>query len=212
MPAEVKHCYEELHIIAPASMGPYFKSLAEGNKRSFIKDSKGYRLVKSVRDDYDVKYGKRQSAEALDQLLATLPTKVNDPAERTYLEEALLCFRYRAYRASVVMSWNLAYHRFRQFVLDYKSAEFNASITNVCGAKPKISAVSKLDDFEELQEKTVLEIARNAKILSPSTYKILTHALDRRNTAAHPSLVVIDHIQAEAHMADLVQNIVLKFV
>jgi hypothetical protein len=212
MPVDIKKCYDDLHLDPPNTMGPYFKRLSEGKDKILLHNSQGYRLTKVVRDKFDILYGQRQSAVNLDQLLANLPTKVSDLDERTYLEEGLLCFRHRAYRASVVMVWNLAYHRFRRYILDNKKIEFDGSITAVCGARPKINSVNRIEDFEEFQERQVLEIARNAKITSPSTHKVLTSALDKRNNAAHPALVTIDHIQAEAFIADVVQNVVLRYI
>jgi len=46
-----------------------------------------------------------------------LPTKIQTTAERGYLEEALICFRNKAFRAAVVMCWNLAFDHLCEFVL-----------------------------------------------------------------------------------------------
>jgi hypothetical protein len=68
-----------------------------------------------------------------------------------------------------------------------------------------------MEDFaDELKESEVLEICNSAGIINKDIYKILKAKLDRRNSAAHPSSVKIDQLQAEEFIDDIVKNVILK--
>jgi hypothetical protein len=76
--------------------------------------------------------------------------------------------------------------------------------------KAKVQNISKFDDFAvDLGESDILEVAKSAVILTNDIYKILLHALGKRNSAAHPSSVKIEQLQAESLIDDLVKNVVL---
>jgi hypothetical protein len=55
------------------------------------------------------KYGERKITVEVTKMLTDLPAKVPDVAEREFLDEALICYRNGAFRAAVVMTWNLAF-------------------------------------------------------------------------------------------------------
>ena len=111
------------------------------------------------------------------------------------------------------MTWNLAYDHLCSFVLARHLDEFNKRWP-VRFAKhhrdAKIKAVTVLDEFAELKESQVIAICRSAGLISGDIEKVLERALDRRNSAAHPSGVAIEQLQAEEFIDDLVKNVVLK--
>jgi hypothetical protein len=120
-----------------------------------------------------------------------------------------------AFQAAIVMTWNLTFWHLCTFVLKHHLAAFNTrypvSLPNK-HVKAKVQTIAKYEDFLlELKESEVLTICRDAKIIDPNIYKILDAKLDRRNSAAHPS-VKIDQLQAEEYVDDLVKNVVLKLV
>jgi hypothetical protein len=70
-----------------------------------------------------------------------------------------------------------------------------------------------MDDFGDLlKESDVIKIARSSSIVSHDVAKILEEKLGRRNSAAHPSGVKIEQLQAEEFIDDLVKNVVVKLV
>jgi len=70
-----------------------------------------------------------------------------------------------------------------------------------------------MDDFgDELKESEAIEICNSAGIITKDQHKILTAKLGRRNSAAHPSSVNIDQLQAEEFIDDLIKNVVLSLV
>lgn len=209
--ADVKRVYEALDMAPPSALGPYFAPLVE--KRELLKSTAGYRLEQKVRETLAAQYGTRDVTIQIAKLLSDLPGKIPDLAERTYLDEALICFKHAAFRATVVMTWNLAYHHLCDYVLKSKLAEFNARWPVIYPAhhKKSIKAIAKIDDFaEELKESEMIEVCNSAGIITKDVHRILKEKLGRRNSAAHPSGVKIGQLQAEEFVDDLVKNVVLK--
>lgn len=209
--AGIRACYDELHLDKPSDVSPYLAQLQTRKPKEVIRDRRGFYLEKRVRDQLEEKYGKRSTAIQLDKLLLDLPDKVPSLVERVFLEEALICFRYGAFRAAIVMSWNLAFDHLCSYVLASHLVDFNAQLP-ITFPKSRISSISSKDNFSELKESEVLQVCKSANIISSSLHKILVEKLNRRNIAAHPSSVTITQLQAEDYMTDLVNNVVLKLV
>ena len=137
-------------------------------------------------------------------------------AERDFLDEALICFEHQAFRAAIVMTWNLAYSHLLEFILKHHVATFNAKYQAMFPgkwAKAKAAPVSKYEDFSvDLKESEVLDVAKSANAITNDVYKVLEPKLGRRNSAAHPSSVKIGQLQAEEFIDDLVNNVVLKLM
>src|SRR5205823_5301496 len=118
----------------------------------------GYKLEGAVRRSLDGKYGVHQSILAVSKLLADLPAEVPDTAERAFLSEAINCYRVSAYRAAIVMTWNLAFdHLLNWIMLDTaRIAAFNAAILKR-SSKSKV-VIAKRQDFDDLKEFDTVEI------------------------------------------------------
>jgi hypothetical protein len=131
--------------------------------------------------------------------------------EKTYLDEAFKCYSCGAYRAAIVMCWNLAFYHLCNFILyPPKLAKFNQELQN---RYPKaLKAISTLDDFSRVKESDILELCNAANLISKNQHKILKAKLDIRNTAAHPSSIVISELTVEEFIKDLIENVVLKLV
>jgi hypothetical protein len=148
------------------------------------------------------------------KLLKDLPGKVANEAERTFLKEAIACYHHKAFRAAIIMAWNLTYdHMARWIVADpVRLAAFNSQIAARLGLNSKRAGtrIVKREDFEKLEEREVLDIIANASLLpSGNAKKILEIQLTRRNMAAHPSLVSIEAPQADDAISSLVTDILL---
>lgn len=211
--ADIRRCYELLHYALPANLSSQLQQMADQKTPTLLKDSKGFRLEGRVREQFDGKYAQRPATASVDALLRSLPGKVSDEAERLFLSEALTCFRNKAFRAAIVMSWNLAYDHLLNCVLASHLPAFNAAIPRKFTSPKRAGySVVKRDDFEEFKESEVIELCGTAAIINGNTKKILNDKLNRRNMAAHPSLVEITQIQAEDVITDLVNNVILKLV
>ena len=169
-----------------------------------------------MRSELDALYGNKGYSVQITQLLKGLPAQIPDLHERTYLDEALACYGAGAFRGAVTMAWNLAYHHLCQFILTNKLAEFNARwpISNPGHHKKAgITAVTRIEDFgEEFKESQVITIARDANIISGNVFKVMDGKLGIRNSAAHPSDIKVEQLQADYFIDDLVKNVVLRLI
>ena len=154
--------------------------------------------------------GQRQATVAADKLLRDLPTKLTSPIEKEYLEEALLCFGAGAYRAAIVMTWNVALSHLCILIFDKHLAAFNTQLAATFTKSPK-KPIAKLDDFQDLKEFKVLQVAKSSGIITNAVHHVLQEKLNRRNGAAHPSGIKIAAHTADAYIIDLVENFVLKY-
>jgi hypothetical protein len=212
-PAALRGCYETVGIEKPSNVNPYIATLEKKKPKDILRDGRGLYLPKHVKDNFEQRYGQRESTVQITNLLANLPQQVPDLAQRTFLDEALTCFRHGAFRAAMVMAWNLAYHHLCDFVLKNKLAEFNQRWPlNYPGQhKNAQKRISKMEDFaDELKESEVIAICASARIVTGDMQKVLNVGLQRRNIAAHPSGATITPLQTEAHIEDLVLNFVLN--
>jgi hypothetical protein len=211
---DIRRCYVALSEPQPANINPYLAALVNRKPKQALKDNRGYYLVLAVRQRYDKAYLGSQSTVEVAKILKDLPASVPDVVEREFLNEALICFEHKAFRAAVVMTWNLAYSHLLEFILTHHLAAFNAKYPFVLPgkwAKAKAKPISAYDDFSvDLQESEVLEIAKSANAISTDVFKVLHSKLGRRNSAAHPSSVVIGQLQMDEFIHDLVTNVVLK--
>jgi hypothetical protein len=207
-PTDVKKCYESMHEIPPSSFSGYFKNLVD--QKQLIKNNSGYRLAGGVRDQLAAAYIPSGQSVQVTAILRDLPAKVPDLAERTFLDETLICYQHGAFRAAVVMAWNLAYHHLCDHVAKHRLADFNARwVVKYPGHhRSGTKTISVIDDFmQELKESEVIGICKDAGIITKDVYKIMDDKLGKRNSAAHPSSVSIGQLQTDALIVD---NVVLK--
>ena len=185
--------------------------MAESKPPDLVKVRGGYKLERSIRASLDAKHGVHHSIVQVSKLLADLPGKVPDIAEKNFLAEAMKCYRVEAYRACVVMTWNLAYSHLLHWILDNATrlGNFNAAIPRRYPNKKPPILIAKYDDFEELKESEVIEVCNTAGLVNSNIIRILREKLGKRNTAAHPASVVVVQSQADDVVTDLVNNVVL---
>lgn len=209
-PTNIKDCYDQLHLEKPQNFASLLNSLAERNPKVVLKDSKGFRLEIRVRQELDAKYGTRPASIAIEKALAQLPNLLTDETKRKYLVEALDCYRVKAFRAAIVMTWNLAYDHLLNWILmdPARLATFNSEIPIQFPRKAGFTVTSR-ECFEELRESQVVQIAA-ARLFTKNVKKILEDKLDKRNMSAHPATIEVTQYQAEDTISDLVNNVILK--
>jgi hypothetical protein len=209
--AQVKHSYEVLHDPLPSSFSGYFANLI--SQKCLLRNASGYRLSGTMRDVLDKRYGQSAHKVQVTELLRGLPIQIPDLAERTYLNEALICYEHGAFRAAVVMTWNLAYHHLCDFVLQKRLTDFNKRwYLKFPGQHKTPKSITSMDDFTEyLKEFEMIAICKDEGIITKDVWRVLDEKLGRRNSAAHASSLAIDQLQADAFIDDLVKNVVLKF-
>jgi hypothetical protein len=208
----IRACYEDLYMSVP-NLSLIFTRLLERRPKVMLQDAAGHYLESDTRQKLDEKYGLHETTIALSKLLRELPGKISDEAENLFLSEAITCYHNKAFRAAIIMTWNLAYDHLLHWILKdvARLASFNANIVTRIGPRRGTGVVmAKREDFEELKEGEVLDICSNANLFASSnTKKVLDMQLTKRNMAAHPSLVIIDGPAADDTISSLVNNVVL---
>jgi hypothetical protein len=210
--AQIEGCYSTLHAEPPSNISAFLSEMEKRKPKVFLKDNQGYYLAGMMRNTFEAKYGQREITVQVTKLLSELPIKIPNVVERDFLNEALICYRHGAFRAAIVMCWNLAYDHLCEYVLTKHIAAFNMKWPirlEKHHKKAGVSAIATRDDFSEFKEDQMLEVCKSANIISDDTFKILKEKLGRRNTAAHPNSIKITQLQAEDFISDLVNNVVL---
>lgn len=208
--SEIKQCFVECDITPPGRIAQY---LSEGLSRRpphYVKASgTGYRLDRSRKEAIAKSLGARDAAVQTSAELRNLEKLFPDGATKDYLDEAIVCFEAGANRAAVIMVWVLTMHHFITHIFEKKLAEFNIALA----AQPvgKLTKIVNRGDFADIKEGRIIELSRNAKIITGDVQKILKDGLDARNTAAHPSDVKIARSKAISVIEDLVTNVIKKF-
>jgi hypothetical protein len=209
-PREVQDCYENLSL-APTNVATAMDRLE--SQKHLVKNSQGYRLEMSIADGLTAKHGKRDATVLVDKLLTALPNRLGNLKERAYLEETLICFRHKAFRAAIVMAWNLTYDHLCEWILADQSrlASFNTQMQKTYAKRNYLPIVNR-DSFEELKEFEVVQILASAGLVNGGIHTILKEKLDRRNKAAHATGITIFQNTAEEVIIDLIENVAVKLM
>ena len=206
----MRNCFRDVGLEAP-DMSVYLPRLARKKPPQIIKNVGGYRLAGALRRALDKKLGDEPVITAITDTLATLPAKLPDLNGREFLVETLKCYKVRAYRATIVMVWNLAYdHLIRWIFTDAgRISALNGTISTTFLKK---SGIKNIEDFYNFKEVEIIELCRASNLLDKNTIQVLRDKLARRNMAAHPSRVIISQHQADDAISDLVNNIILRLL
>lgn len=206
--ADIAQCYRELHFAEPTGYTAYLASLLK--QGDVLKAGGGFKLAHGVRDKLQKAHGQTAATVKASAALTALATRLPDASERAYFQEAMLCHKHGARRAAVVMAWNIAYAHLCDHILLRKLAEFNAQCVTANPKKFTTHKIATMDDINNLlQESETIAIARDAKIITRNVFNQMDMGLKRRNAAAHPSSVIIGQEQADAHILDMIDNVVL---
>jgi hypothetical protein len=184
--------------------------------RAFVQKtaSSAYYMGRDVRMEYAQKLRANQAQpepelRGVSQDLQNRAASMPQGDERVFLDETILCLKIAAYRAAIVMGWNLAYDHLRRFVIAHKLSDFNTVLTTKNRPKTQVKYAPAVtaDDFPE-KESFVLQIYHQAGIVTKNQMDILEPALKDRNLYAHPSSVQASAPIAAGHIDKLVRNIV----
>jgi hypothetical protein len=205
---DVRRCFEELRLVPP-NVSQNLNRMAALKPPCLIESKGKYKLHRREMAELDELYAAHPTTIAVSKLLTDLPAKLPELSERVFLKEAINCYKVRAHRAAIVMTWNLAYdHLIRWVFID------PARVTALDGAfakrfqkKPSMAAAPQ--DLESIKEFDVVESCGTAGLVSSNVVRMLKEKLAKRNMAAHPSAVVVTEAQANDVITDLVNNVVL---
>lgn len=181
--------------------------MARSKPPQLLKTRDGWKLEHRAREETHAQYGMRTISVHVDGLLSSLPARLPTLAEQQFLEETILCFRAGAFRATVVMCWNLVFDHLCTVVLAKHLPAFNAALSI---AFPRERPIHKRDDFADLKESQVLQVCRTGNIISGNVDKVLREKLTKRNLAAHPSSITMTRVTAEEFVTDAIENALLR--
>jgi hypothetical protein len=203
---DITQCFEQSHSQQPSKIHNLLRQLCEKKPAHLLKDPQGYRLAAPTRIQLSRSLSKPGGVQTSSLLSGLLP-HITDNSKKTFLNETIACFNNSAYRAAIIMAWNLSYSHICDRIFGAHATAFNIQRGKVF---PKMPELTKRTDFEDYKESTVIEICRGARIFDATVCKVLTNRLDRRNSAAHPSSATFTSIQAEDQITDLVNNVLLN--
>lgn len=149
-----------------------------------------------------------EAADNLQPLLA----KSNHPLFTTLIEEAISSLRHGNYRSAIVMVWSAVIEQLRQYILGdtNRKKAFNDEIVKPRGKK-QYDPVKDYDDFFEVTDWLLLDVAKKADLIDKHTFEVLDAARKRRNHYGHPTLVTALPSTANHLVDDLRVNIIEKF-
>ena len=203
----IEECFSLLDFSKPTNINSRLRGLE--NKKLLVKHKTGYRIerikVKSIETEI---LGKPKLKE-ISANLEKLPALLKKP-ESDYVQEVLNCLKVEAYHAAIILMWVITISHLRNFVLAFKLNEFNTSLSKHTKYQKKGLAVSKYDDFEEINEKDFLDLLKNANIISKGRHKLLDEKLRIRNTYAHPSSLTLTDTKTISFIEDLINDIITK--
>jgi hypothetical protein len=125
--AQLRSCYDDLNLKPPESFAPFFKSLEDRKPRLLFKDGGGYFLERRVLDEFTKRHGGPSPTAPVSQLLFELPARLQDTAERSFIEEAITCIRAGASRAAIVLGWCAVIDRMRRKIEAVGFDKFNTA-------------------------------------------------------------------------------------
>lgn len=212
-PFEVKKLFESLHILPYSNIPKYLNEKSSGKKldRLFIKKKDSFYLIKETKEHIDLNYNHSKPKLKVSAELKDLAIKITNPNQNAFFEETIKCFAVGAYRATIIMSWNLTVNHLFEYILANKLTEFNIVLAGNMDRRIRITSVSIKDDFNEIPENKFIEFCRSARIISNDVRKILDTNLGIRNSAAHPSNISFTENKTISIVEDLINNVILKY-
>lgn len=188
----------------------YLSENASDAKGKYVKiKTGGYRLTKARYDEIDRLVKQEPTKVAVSSQLTDLVDRVSDGSEKSFLAEAINCYRIEAYRGFIIMVWIVTMDHLQKHIFANFLAEFNAALAK--NPDKKIKKIVNYDDFSDLPESKLIELARSAGVISNDVRKLLDEKLGTRNSAAHPSGIKISGHKATEFAIDVLDNVLLKY-
>lgn len=207
---ELINSFRILQLKEYKRMSAYLSEQASARKGRYVKvQSGGYRLARSAYNKIEAEIRQEPVKVSVSSKLTDLVAKVPDSSEKDFLREAINCYRIEAYRAFIIMAWIVSMDHLQKYIFANDLHAFNAALSKSPDKKTK--KIVNYDDFSDLPESKVIELARSANIISGDVRKLLDGKLGTRNSAAHPSGIKISGHKATEFAIDLIDNVLLKY-
>jgi hypothetical protein len=211
---EIEESFNLLKLIPYSNIRAYLRNNINTNGRAnpkFIKNKRGYLLHRITHELIRSKIKDDAPKRIIKQTFESLLVEFNNLNENKFLKEAIDCFKVSAFRASIIMVWNLTIDHLYEYILKQELDQFNLALSRNLDKRIRIPMISVKDDFAEIPEGKFIELCRSVNIISNDVRKILEVKLGIRNTYAHPSNVTISESKTVDFIEDLIHNVILKY-
>jgi hypothetical protein len=211
---QIRECFLRLRLSPYSNISAYLTNNLKGRAKQppkFIRDKSGYLLHRSLQEKIRQTLKENLLKVKVNRDLRNLLSHLDNSDENDFLKEAIDCFEISAYRAAIIMVWNLTLDHLHSYILKHELPSFNTALAKNTDKRIKISTISKKDDYSEIPEAKFIDFCRSANIISNDVRKILEAKLGTRNTYAHPSNVKMIESKALEFIEDLINNVVLKY-
>lgn len=213
-------CFRQSMMKIPTNLTFILKELSKGKNSPLIKGSKKNIFSLSINGINEVESIYKPDSNNVDSYnefiktglpyLKRVISKVNDNNRKNFLAEAISCLGVEASRATVILTWITVIDHLYEFIHKKKLTEFNNAMSRRTDKYGKMTILTK-DDFCDIKESVFIEIARSANIITSDVRKILDEKLGIRNSAAHPSSIIIHETKVVNFIEDLIDNVVVKY-
>jgi hypothetical protein len=133
---------------------------------------------------------------------------ISDHLTSKFLEEAIICFEQRLYRAAVVMAWVGAISLLHEYVFVNHLVDFN---TEALRRNPKWKPAKTTDDLSKMKEFDFLEVLEAISVIGKNVKQELQTCLQLRNGCGHPNSLQIGQNKVAAHLESLTLNVFAEF-
>ena len=207
---QIQNCFDLLSLKQYNRTPQYLSESASKKNGGYIKQKTGgYRLERSAYETIKQKINNEPKKVQVSQDLISLLSKINDPQEKMFLQEALNCYQVKAYRATIILTWILSIDHLQRYIFSKELTKFNHALTK--NQDKRVKKISKIDDFSDLSESKFIALARSANAISNDVRKILDEKLGIRNSAAHPSKITFTEHKTTEFVLDMINNVLLKY-
>ncbi|MCH8824170.1 MAG: hypothetical protein IH984_11765 [Planctomycetes bacterium] len=134
---------------------------------------------------------------------------VTKPKSAVFIEEAIVCFEARQYRAAVILSWVGAISILHHEVFNNHLTKFNAEALR---RDKKARQVKNIDGFCRTGEHDFLNVIEYIGIIGKNVKQTLqNHCLQLRNACGHPNSLNIAENAVASHIEILTLNVFSRF-
>lgn len=201
----IRQCYELLDDSLPVNVTDSLNKLKDNGK--LVVANGGYRIAKSEADELDkFLLQSKPTASASHELEKLRKKLVNINNE--FVNEALECFRVKAWHAIVVLVWIITIDHLQDYIIKKNLIEFNRVLQQ--NGYYKNITISKKEDFEDIKDSDLIVVLRTLGWITGGQMKILEGKLNFRNSYAHPSTLILTESMTVSFVEDLMLNVVLK--
>lgn len=204
----IDECFSIVSLPKPLNILSRLRKLVAKPKQRLVTHEGGYKISYNERTKLNEIVKGDIPYISISKKLNDLPKLLSKNAEKTFLVEAIKCYRIKAWRAVLVLVWILTIDHLQDHVLKKDLKKFNQAMQSI--KKYQNFQITTKDDFEELKESEFIQFLRQANLISKNQKKILDNKLGIRNSYAHPSTLTLSPSTALDFIEDLIDNVVSK--